>query len=424
MATITSNSIPEFDATFRKYLIEYTITLEEGETINSLEVVSSAPTWCNVKNSSITNYSVEIELSTNNSLSSREAIITIELDTSISVYNDIITIRQSGFKIFPIWQDRIVRINTDAISVKYDVRYSNKKIFAGKAYVMPNTDYVEIDIAKICASYLNSSLEGIIDAPKSFNALEGVRQFGLYVNDELHSSYLMFNSYTYKPNPEYLIENGNYFVCLSDPIRKECDSRQYIVYSFFNALTTSAIIKTFHFNKDGINQVEFSGQVNGRTLYTTFEKVPEGDINRVTLINDSYSIKDTCCKYCLYYQNALGGWDSFLINGNDKKTDKITSYKYIKAINNNTKKFGTKKYLNIINSSYKLYTNHLTDDEASRMHHLLESTEVYLHNLEDDTIIPVNITNSSCEYKTFTNNGKKKFTYQIDVEESQIKIRQ
>jgi hypothetical protein len=66
----------------------------------------------------------------------------------------------------------------------------------------------------------------------------------------------------------------------------------------------------------------------------------------------------------------------------------------------------------------------MTDDEASRMHHLLESTEVYLHNLEDDTIIPVNITNNSCEFKTFTNNGKKKFNYEIDVELARTKVRQ
>jgi hypothetical protein len=97
---------------------------------------------------------------------------------------------------------------------------------------------------------------------------------------------------------------------------------------------------------------------------------------------------------------------------------------YRKAINNTTKQFATKKYLNVINTSYKLYTDWLTDDEASRMHHLLESTEVYLHNLEDDTIIPVNLTNSTCEYKTFTNNARRKFYYEINAELAQQKIRQ
>ena len=48
---------------------------------------------------------------------------------------------------------------------------------------------------------------------------------------------------------------------------------------------------------------------------------------------------------------------------------------------------------------------------------------VYLHNLETDEIIPVVITNSQCEYLTYTNNGKKPYFYNITVEESNQKMR-
>ena len=74
-------------------------------------------------------------------------------------------------------------------------------------------------------------------------------------------------------------------------------------------------------------------------------------------------------------------------------------------------------------TQYTLYTDYLTDDEASKMYNLLESVNVYLHDLETNKIIAVNITNSTCDYKTFTNNGKKKFYYTINVEESQTKMR-
>lgn len=57
------------------------------------------------------------------------------------------------------------------------------------------------------------------------------------------------------------------------------------------------------------------------------------------------------------------------------------------------------------------------------MYHLLESTKVYLHNLETNEIIPVIITNAQCEHLTYTNNGKKPYYYNITVEESNLKLR-
>lgn len=60
---------------------------------------------------------------------------------------------------------------------------------------------------------------------------------------------------------------------------------------------------------------------------------------------------------------------------------------------------------------------------GDKMYHLLESTMVYLHRLDTNEIIPVVITNSTCDYLNYTNNGKRPCTYQITVEESNAKIR-
>ena len=115
-----------------------------------------------------------------------------------------------------------------------------------------------------------------------------------------------------------------------------------------------------------------------------------------------------------------------LIYGNTKKIDNITPYTYTKKIEvrEQPNDFAIKKYQNDISSSWILNTGWLNDDEASRMFNLLESTEVYLTDLnEPNVFIPVNITNNSCEYKTFRNNGKKKINYIIELEEANKKIR-
>lgn len=425
MATITvTNNRLAFDSSSRKWFLMYNIEYGENETFSSITVVSNRQ-WCNVKNKTITQYQTEIELSYNNDLEPRSAEVTIAVTTNTGTYLAVAIVTQEEFKLYPIWANTPVRITTLLNSVNYEVRYNSKSIYAGKAYVMPNTDYVEIDISKICASYLNSSLEGKIDNANNYIQLDGVKNFGLYINGELEGAFMFFNSYTYQPTPMYKqLLGGDTILMLSDPIRNIVDTRQYIMRSFVNVSTSSGIgVYAYFYLTNELQPTEVFGSLAGRKGYTTFMKAP-ANANTFEIFKEKTPIEKTCAKYCLYYQNALGGWDSFLINGNDKRTDKITGYNYIKSVNNTTKEFGNKKYMNVIAPSYKLYTDWLNDDEASRMYHLLESTEVYLHNLEDDTIIPVNLTNSNCEFKTFANNGKKKFYYEINAELAQERIRQ
>ena len=413
----------EFDWSFRKYKIRYTIELEDGETYTSTQC-DGQNVWCNVKKSDITAYRTPIELSTNNSFESRSVTLTFTFKTSLGTYTRTVEIIQGGFVITPIWESTPLRIQTDANFVKYSVRGGNNVIFSGRAYVLPNNNEVEIDVAKICASYLNSSLEGKINTTNAsgLTALDGVKTFVVYVNDEQDGRYLFFNSYAYNTNPPYKLIGNDYYVLLSDPIRKVIDRRQLIMFSFFKAMQGNVFLEYLNYPTP-IGDESMKQQVNSRVEYTINEK-PLSGYDKVEILGEEYEIKDTCCKYCLYYLNSLGGWDSFLINGNDKRTDNITQYKYIKSVPSNSVLFGTKNYMNIINTTYKLYTDWMNDEEASKMFNLLESTEVYLHNLEEDKIIPVIITNKNCEFKTFKNNGRKKFYYTIEVEEAQHKIRQ
>lgn len=129
----------------------------------------------------------------------------------------------------------------------------------------------------------------------------------------------------------------------------------------------------------------------------------------------NYIYKETDKNYALYYINAYGGWDSLAIRGNVTQTDKIQSQTYKNKTN------GKVKYLNTITPSWQLYTDSMND--GSKMHHLLESTEVYLHNLETDEITPVVITDSECVYKSYANQGSTRFHYTINVEASNYKIR-
>lgn len=146
--------------------------------------------------------------------------------------------------------------------------------------------------------------------------------------------------------------------------------------------------------------------------------------NTKILIDGEYSYNGNYCgDMALYYLNANGGWDSFLIEGAVKQKDKYEIGEYDKSFDNTTLDFERTRYQNVIATSYELHTGWLTDAESARLaKHLLGSNQVYAHNLKTDRIFPVVITDTEAEYKTHRSE-QKLVSYTINITESQSKIR-
>ena len=212
-------------------------------------------------------------------------------------------------------------------------------------------------------------------------------------------------------------------IILNDPISNKIVPWQFVFSSVFCPNTTDGV----DIYERGIRDSTYTTYLGGQTyMCRPSTTMLCGETLEFVISNTdrsvSYVLDNTDKEYVLYYVNANGGWDSLVVDGNVLKTDDIQSELY----RNKTydfKTFDNTKYLNIIKPRWTLHTGYLSNEQASKMHHLLESTQVYLHH-KGDSICPVIITNSSCEYKTFTNNGKKKFYYTIEVESSKDKYRQ
>lgn len=130
-----------------------------------------------------------------------------------------------------------------------------------------------------------------------------------------------------------------------------------------------------------------------------------------------------CGDIALYYLNAYGGWDSFLIEGNCIRTDSNTHYEYDKYSLNTNIDFGKTRYLTESETTWKLTTGWLKDDEAERLcKHLLSSNMVYMHNLATDEIAPVLINDTKAEYKQYKN-SRKLISYTMEVTLSKNKQR-
>ena len=136
-----------------------------------------------------------------------------------------------------------------------------------------------------------------------------------------------------------------------------------------------------------------------------------------------YTIDDCVSNYVLYYRNALGGIDLFPVTGKVIKSNDIEHLTINKKYDNRTSNFGKTNYENILTERWQLYSGRLTDQQSKLMHHLINSTYVYLYDIQADKFTPVVITDTEMEYKTYKNNNNKMVYYTINVEASQTKYR-
>jgi len=211
---------------------------------------------------------------------------------------------------------------------------------------------------------------------------------------------------------------------LSDPILSIVDYRQFLLCSRrANSPDASQIVRIY---VDGSQITNFS--MTGYNIYTYARKANtfgvSGNGHTVTIGNQTYDIiTDGCYRYCLYYANQYGGWDSMLFRGKELQKDSLSRLSYKKDYIVQSTDFHKVDYLTKINETWSLNTSYLNDIQSSKMINIMGSNELYLHDLETNRIIPVNITNTACEHKTYKNQGRKMSVYNLEISASQEKYR-
>lgn len=131
-----------------------------------------------------------------------------------------------------------------------------------------------------------------------------------------------------------------------------------------------------------------------------------------------------CGDAALYYLSSRGSWEAFLIEGLVKRTDKYTQNDYYKSFDNTTIEFGRRRFLTDIKRTWELNTGWLSDREAEAVAtDIFPSTQVYLHLLDTDEMLPVVITDTQAEFKTYENQNYQLVSYKISVEASQSAAR-
>ena len=394
----------------------YTLNVEMKNLLNY--EITSHPSWVEIQSSTAT--AITIKVLSNPTYKDREGKIIYSAMDPDGVYYDfssnVFQSRSIFIGQYPTWKDVFVpipRTSDDETSITYSVSVMNNEtseyevVYRGNA-VFTDKD-PEINITEIVRDYVedNIDISGEAGYTQKIDLTKVILNTG-EEGDNLVASLYYYYDYSF---------DKDFKLTRNMPILNYFDVRQNIFLSFLNLSGETNIIRI---------------SAGGRLLRLRFDtpgifhhKLAHYDGNIIVNAPDkstTLTSKNTCAKYAIYYLNPLGGWDQLLIEGKVVKTIKLENKSYKRNFDNNTNEFENKHYLKNLTTSYKLTTGYLTDAQAKLMPNLIETTKAYLCELDTNNYIPVLINTTSVDIKTYRNQGRKLFTYTIEVQESQNKF--
>ena len=394
----------------------YTLNVEMKYILNY--EITAHPSWVEIQNSTAT--AITVKVLSNPTYKDREGkIIYSAMDADGKYYDfssNVFQSRSIFIGQYPTWQDVFIpipRISDDESNITYSVSVMNNKtseyevVYRGNA-VFTDKD-PEINITEIVRDYVEDNIG--ISGEAAYTQKVDLTKVMLNTGEEgdnLVASLYYYYDYSF---------DKDFKLTRNMPILNYFDVRQNIFLSFLNLSGETNIIR-----------ISTGGRLLRLRLDTPgifHHKLPQHDGKIIVNAPDkstTLTSKNTCAKYAIYYLNPLGGWDQLLIEGKVVKTIKLENKSYKRNFDNNTNEFENKHYLKNLTTSYKLTTGYLTDAQAKLMPNLIETTKAYLFELDTNNYIPVLINTTSVDIKTYRNQGRKLFTYTIEVQESQNKF--
>ncbi len=334
----------------------------------------------------------------------------------------------------PIWKDYEARV-TGQESVYFSVLVDGAVVFTGKAVRRPGDTYngeavVRINARDIVADYIYATEEPVVSGQTPAHVAArvqirwGATAAALQNNPQEAALYYVVNDWSVNRSRAYY--GDNVLLSLSAPVRNEYDPRMPIAFTVL-CPGSAGYNGSVYVAKNGVEllheQVVQDYAVNiGYSYYLALAQAgDEVTVRDATNSLDlSFKYVAPCGRYALYYVNAFGGWDALLCKGvTVKKETYERQTAGVRASINFTTGRQKDNYLNEVVRSMTLRTGVLTDDEASRMWHLVGSTKVLLYDMLEGAFFPVVLTDSECVFKTYKNQGRKLVEYVLGVELAQ-----
>ena len=317
-----------------------------------------------------------------------------------------------------VWKDFDYKITGVSDYVEYEVNvYTpddgayDENIYKGRAKAKPNTKEVTIRLSDFAKDVVNSKADDrFLDGVNRFCMLDNYCMGVGVVHNNKETIYNFINNYDYN-------ESNKIPYIISNPITEYTD-RGYNIISIFNESNRLAEFGV-EWAKNSFNYEIYPYQA----FLFQLKNMAVGNYKIVDETNKTlyeFTVKHSCSRYKIHYINAMGGYDTMVLEApRDLRTDNFSFDNYETNFNNqNIQQRGVNRYKVDITPKWELHTGWLNDEQSKKMYNVFSSTMIWLEDTEEDKIYPVHITNNSLDYKTFTNNGKKLISYTINLESS------
>lgn len=336
----------------------------------------------------------------------------------VSAYFTVIIDPPAAYLSFPIW--KTMNIEIPIVTPFYTIKKGDDLIFSGKVYAQKTDSVRSVNVNDIIEDYTSDGLD--ITSSQRWQKTENEKVFTIAtgVNETEMSD--MFNLVV-TDDWSYADRARTYFT--SDPICYTLDSRQYFVFSVQNRYgdtLPSYSYQTDLVSVDGVESGDY--KVVSDESYTQIIKdisnLKTIDITEMNNVDDTryFKVCTTKNKYCLYYKNLYGGYDSILLNPTSQLSASITDNTLTTDYDTTVLNHYKRSYSKTIQNKWSLKTNLLNDTQSEKMRHIYTSNQMWLHNLETGKLYAVNPVDKTFTEKTFKSNKHKPISYTITVEEA------
>lgn len=341
--------------------------------------------------------------------------------------NSIFPIKRNMANI-PIWKEE--RINLDKSDSRTFEIWLNRGgkstlIYSGIAYPDPENGEIFITPNEIVATYLAQewtfgSVASLgIDKLVAVPTLTADITLKVQGDDDRNMTFSYDWSYIGASTPRVALA----------PIDTRVTEQMYFPITDYES-TGSA--RFYGLNASGSVQGSFSlkgdtGAVNGLlgiNKFVVYTAMRAFYLDIAGATQHRYQIVDGCNPYALFYVNAFGCWEVLrLVSGTEAHGYDRATFNKKHNPTNITESRGKTNYQNVITRQWQVGTDWLTDAGAQNISHLIGSTNVWLHDINNGEIVPVIITDTASENKTFRNQGRQLVRYDINLQLAQDRLR-
>jgi len=305
-----------------------------------------------------------------------------------------------------IWKDYFVSLGS-VEEADYTIETGGTDIFSGHAVRRPDESTLRVRINDICADYLSHAVP-------SLNLL--ARKDGTAVTFQVRSGGVLVDTVQFVADWSHDYAHTSQ-AALAAPVNGRLSAAQAFIASVLSGAAQTVIVNF----KNGTSQsVSVSAASSAEAQVISVPLGVFSNLASVTFNGVTYPVVPACARYALAYVNAFGGWDTLLMEGSTSQSDDYDRHTMEQEYDNGSRETrGTVEYANEVTRRWTLRTGWLTDAQAARMHHLLGSTTVMLYDISVPALIPVIVTDTTCEYKTYRGSGARMVQYTVSVQLAQ-----